>query len=56
MINLKIYDWLFNLSLYSKFTFIYLIKAHLSSRLNNLIEEENKKTNEINELKSLLNE
>lgn len=33
-----------------------VLKAHLSSRLNNLIEEENKKTNEINELKSLLNE
>lgn len=33
-----------------------VLKKHLSSRLNNLIDDESKKTNEIEELKSLLNE
>lgn len=33
-----------------------VLKAHLTSRLNNLIEEENKKQSEIDEIKSLLNE
>ena len=33
-----------------------VLKAHLSSRLNNLIEEENRKANEIEELKSLMND
>ncbi len=33
-----------------------VLKAHLSSRLNNLIEEEKKKINEIEEIKTLLND
>ena len=33
-----------------------VLKAHLSSRLNNLIEEENRKSNEIEEIKSMIND